>query len=174
MSARRGDFHGAFDMLLTFDLAEIKVLFCGSNVGPAVERGHRLQSDISAQKMDDLRKGTRSVDVDTFHHRGFRGILERHDQSLSAPALRFQGYHFSLSIDPAWETVRAPGRELFLSWNGRARHSLFGGPSIGTPPNSLGRVSQEELADIDGRGRNRNAGADEAVLTVAAKLSVVP
>jgi hypothetical protein len=67
MSARRGDFHGAFDMLLTFDLAEIKVLFCGSNVGPAVERGHRLQSDISAQKMDDLRKGTRSVDVDTFH-----------------------------------------------------------------------------------------------------------
>jgi hypothetical protein len=86
-----GDFDGAFDMLLTFDLAEIKVLFSGSDVGPAVERAHRLQGDISAQKMDDLRKGTYSVDIDTFHHGGFRGILERHDESLPLPALGFQG-----------------------------------------------------------------------------------
>jgi hypothetical protein len=39
------DFDGAFEMLLPFDLAEIKVLFSGG--GPAAERTHQLQGDIS-------------------------------------------------------------------------------------------------------------------------------
>jgi hypothetical protein len=34
----------------------------------------------------------------------------------------------------------------------------------GTAPDSLGCVSQEEHAGIRARGRNRNIGADEAVL----------
>jgi hypothetical protein len=41
-------------MLLSFDLAEIKILFTGSR--PTVERAHWLQGDISAQKMHDLRR----------------------------------------------------------------------------------------------------------------------
>ena len=44
----------AFDMLLTFDLAEIKFLFSGSDVRPTVDRAHRLQGDISAKKLHDL------------------------------------------------------------------------------------------------------------------------
>jgi len=35
--ARGGDFDGAFDMLLTFNLAEIKVLFGRSSGGPTVD-----------------------------------------------------------------------------------------------------------------------------------------
>ena len=41
-------------------------------------------------KMHDLRKRTGSVDIDAPHHGGFRGILERHDESLPAAALGFQ------------------------------------------------------------------------------------
>jgi hypothetical protein len=36
MPAGGGDFDSAFDMLLTFDLAEIKVLFGGLGSGPTV------------------------------------------------------------------------------------------------------------------------------------------
>ena len=82
-----GNFDGAFDMLLTFDLAEIKVLFIGFEIGPTVRRADRIQFDFSAQKMNDLRKRTRPVDIDTLHHGGFRSILKRHDQSLAAAAL---------------------------------------------------------------------------------------
>jgi hypothetical protein len=54
MSPSGSSFDRAFDMLLTFDLAEIKVLFSGSDVRPTVDRAHRLQGDISAQKLHDL------------------------------------------------------------------------------------------------------------------------
>jgi hypothetical protein len=37
VSAGRGNFDGAFDMLLTFDLAEIKIRFSRSGVGPTVD-----------------------------------------------------------------------------------------------------------------------------------------
>src|SRR4029077_10924184 len=40
--------------------------------------------------MHDLRKRRGSVDIDALHHGGFRGILERHDESLLAAALGFQ------------------------------------------------------------------------------------
>jgi hypothetical protein len=89
--ACRGDFDGAFDMLLTLDLPEIQVLFNGTDVGPTVERAHRLQGDISAQKMHNLRKRRASVDIDTLDHGGFRGILMRHDESLTAASFGFQG-----------------------------------------------------------------------------------
>jgi hypothetical protein len=56
------DFDGAFHMLPTFDLAEVEFLFSGSGVGPAVGRTRRLQGDIAAQKMNDLRQRTGSVD----------------------------------------------------------------------------------------------------------------
>jgi hypothetical protein len=43
MSHGGGDFHRAFDMLLTLDLAEIEVLIPKFRLGPIVGRTHRLQ-----------------------------------------------------------------------------------------------------------------------------------
>src|ERR1700731_3825128 len=58
MSAGSGDLNRSFHVLLTLDLAEIEVLFIGSEIGPTVSRADRIQFDISAQKMNDLRKRT--------------------------------------------------------------------------------------------------------------------
>jgi hypothetical protein len=78
-------------MLLTFSLAEIKVLFGGSDLRPTVERAHRLQDEIFPQKMHDLRKQTCSAHIDAFRHGGFRSILQWHDQRLPVPASSFHG-----------------------------------------------------------------------------------
>ena len=55
MYAGSGDFDSAFNMLLTFHLAEIEFLFGGSDLGPTVGGTHQLQRDISPQKMHHLR-----------------------------------------------------------------------------------------------------------------------
>jgi hypothetical protein len=48
------NFDCPFDMLLPFDLAEIKFLFSESGVEPAIRRAHRFQNLIATQKLHDL------------------------------------------------------------------------------------------------------------------------
>ena len=55
MPARRGDFDRPFDMLLPFDLAEIKFLFSESGVEPAIRRAHRFQNLIATQTLPKMR-----------------------------------------------------------------------------------------------------------------------
>ena len=63
MPTGSSDFDGAFHMLLTFDLAEIKVPFNGFSVGPTIGGAHGLQKDIAAQKINDLGKRTCPVQL---------------------------------------------------------------------------------------------------------------
>jgi hypothetical protein len=55
MPAGGGDFDRPFDMLLPFDLPEIKFPFSESGVEPAIRRAHRFQDYLATQKLHDLR-----------------------------------------------------------------------------------------------------------------------
>jgi len=76
MSPSGSNFDRAFDMLLTFDLAEIKFLFAGSRLEPTIGRADRFERNISAQKMHHLRKRTCPVHLEPSTTAAFCGILQ--------------------------------------------------------------------------------------------------
>jgi hypothetical protein len=89
-------FDGAFEILLAFDLPKVKVLFGGSDRGPAVHRADRLQGDVSPQKMHDLRKRICPIHLDAFHHGRFRRIVPRNDESCRCAMAFLQSLHPTL------------------------------------------------------------------------------
>ncbi len=91
VTAGRGDFQGAFDMLLSFDIVEVRVVTAVAVEDLLQVHGHPAEAPVAIEEFHDLGEVLNAEDLDFLHHGGFRPVDLRKDDPFEALSLRGHG-----------------------------------------------------------------------------------